>query len=432
MANTKRTLRLKQIRLLLCMGVALSAAHCASCTPPPAEDPDGHWRAARHLPFDTWRRDQLFCSQGDCADWYLLSVPQPGDLRVEAVSSQPNPSGYGLFLTLTGSRGEPIEETASRGPGTLSLARPVEQGTYLVSLVSPDRTATLLPYNVIAYFEPWIDEPAPPPPQFMDLPSDVLEVVRVPGRPDVVLLARGSGDGLLVGQRGHLLNAGAEIAEIEITEVYESGSRGQLLSPTREPITPDTTAVISVPVSKPQPGGDPPHDADRQLEPGSAQPDDRSQVEPPMEPPAYPAPESAYPPPESAYPPPESAYPPPAPAYPRPVPGYPPPAPAYPRPAPGYPPPVSGYPPPVSANPPPVSVNPPSLSVNPPSLTLELPTVPGYPPPVPVYLPPVSASPPPVPGYPPPVPGYPLPVPGYPPPAPVYPPPAPGYPPPEP
>jgi hypothetical protein len=106
----------------------------------------------------------------------------------------------------------------------------------------------------------------------------VLEIVREPGQPDVVLLDHGTTDGIIEGQTGRLVNGDFEIAQIEITAVYESGCRARLTNSPGGPITPDTRAEISVLVTEPRPQYSPGSDSEgevlnrRELDPGQIYP----------------------------------------------------------------------------------------------------------------------------------------------------------------
>ena len=76
----------------------------------------------------------------------------------------------------------------------------------------------------------------------------VLEVEAASGRPRFVIIDGGIKNGLQRGFRGRLVERGRSIAEIEIVEVYDEGSRARIATELADRITPQTAAEIDVPV----------------------------------------------------------------------------------------------------------------------------------------------------------------------------------------
>ena len=76
----------------------------------------------------------------------------------------------------------------------------------------------------------------------------VLEVETASGQPRFVIIDGGRKNGLQRGFRGRLIEGGRSIAEIEIVEVYDDGSRARIATELADRITPRTAAEIDVPV----------------------------------------------------------------------------------------------------------------------------------------------------------------------------------------
>ena len=76
----------------------------------------------------------------------------------------------------------------------------------------------------------------------------VLEVETEGGQPRFVIIDGGNKNGLQRGFRGRLIERGRSIAEIEIVEVYDEGSRARIATELVDRITPQTAAEVAVPV----------------------------------------------------------------------------------------------------------------------------------------------------------------------------------------
>ena len=97
-----------------------------------------------------------------------------------------------------------------------------------------------------------VQEPRPPleelQPEFEITSWMVLEVETASGEPGFVVIDGGSKNGLQRGFRGRLIDRGRSIAEIEIVDVYDEGSRARIATELVDRITPQTAAEIDVPV----------------------------------------------------------------------------------------------------------------------------------------------------------------------------------------
>lgn len=100
------------------------------------------------------------------------------------------------------------------------------------------------------------EQPAPPleesKPRFETTSWMVLEVETEGGQPRFVIIDGGNKNGLQRGFRGRLIERGRSIAEIEIVEVYDDGSRARIATELADRITPRTTAEIDVPIRDPR------------------------------------------------------------------------------------------------------------------------------------------------------------------------------------
>ena len=250
--------------LLACAALSLL---CGSCRHrrPPTPDLDGLPSGARNLELEQRQVGQLHCRRRDCADWYRLSIPERGDLRLEVRAPELGYGDQNLSLTLADDQGQnPIANTMSVSDPDLGLAAHLQRGLYLVEVRDGrvSRRAKPLNYDIFAHYERWEPPPEPTPipePQFETLTSEVLEVVARPNQPDTVLLSKGSSDAVREDLYGRLIKDGAEIVEIQIIEVYPDGSRARLLDYPVEPIDHTTMAEIDIPISGPAPAQEPNH-----------------------------------------------------------------------------------------------------------------------------------------------------------------------------
>jgi hypothetical protein len=232
------------------------AALCAAalaCKSPPPPDPDGEPGQAMLLETNTPTTDQLFCRNGDCADWYRFQVTGRGELRVELVAGS-DTRERPLRLELADGRAEPIEEVAAED-GAASLRFPAQPGHYMLRVDSRDEQKRPLAYELTAYFEAEPPPPPPPPPppkpvaQFRVVEGAVLEVEGEGGEPRAVLIDRGEQEGIAAGQRGRLLEGDQTIGSVVVEQSYPEGSRVRIDGALGAPITAHTRAEIDVPIA---------------------------------------------------------------------------------------------------------------------------------------------------------------------------------------
>ena len=221
-------------------------------------------KAARPLVLGEWYKDSLYCDDGNCRDWYQVFLSQAGELRLDVYS----PIGEGLpdyTLVLEDESEKLLQELSPTGKSPRTLRRRVEAGLYRVLLSSEGKDDERLHYEILAEFEaprprkksvtrPRSGRPAPtrqlpkmPAPEPIVVSAEVLEIEEKDGQPSSVLIDAGKPQGVLVGQGGELVEKGKTIARIEIIDVYDAGSRAQILGPLEATITIDTRARIRIP-----------------------------------------------------------------------------------------------------------------------------------------------------------------------------------------
>ncbi len=231
------------------LATAASLFGCQSC--PQKFDTDVE---PSPLPLHGWSPQQLHCRENDCADSYSIEVPERGDLSVEAATSGETSVARPFTLQLQRA-GEALAVAQNAGTGSAGLSWQADAGVYLVVVSSrTDRERSPLRYEIQARFEPEPPPPPPPPPpdeRLEKVSSEVLEVEGRPGAPEAVMIDRGADAGLRSGLSGRLVDAGREIATIEIEETFETGSRARITSTLRGVITPATVAEIDVPLEAP-------------------------------------------------------------------------------------------------------------------------------------------------------------------------------------
>lgn len=247
-------------RLHLGLGfVALAAAAfgggCASDTYATREE-------ARPLSPGKWHRDFLHCEKGECKDWYMVNVDRPAELRVDVYSAAvPGLPDY--ILRLENANRQQIAKVGATGQSPRQIRKRIDPGLYLLLVESADPNGVRLEYEILADLRDpprpsaaprpsAPDRPSPPPPPKPKpeptwVSAEVLEVERDAGEPAFVLIDAGTPAGVRAGHRGRLIQDDQPIAEIEVTEVYEAGSRARIVTPLQAPITVDTRAQIAVP-----------------------------------------------------------------------------------------------------------------------------------------------------------------------------------------
>lgn len=241
----------------LSMALSVLALGCASDTYATREE-------ARPLVPGKWHRDFLHCEDGECKDWYMVNVDRPAQLRIDVYSAAvPGLPDY--VLRLEDSNRQQIAKVGATGQSPRQIRQEVDPGLYLVLVESADPNGVRLEYEILADLRdppkpaPQTHRPAPqaparrppPPPPPRPEPvwvdAEVLEVERNAGEPAFVLIDAGKPKGLRPGHTGQLVENGRAIAEIEVKEVYEAGSRARIVGPLRAPITVETKAQIAVP-----------------------------------------------------------------------------------------------------------------------------------------------------------------------------------------
>lgn len=239
---------------LLCAGLSIAIAGCASPRPaPPAasipapeprrpvEDPDGAPARANAIEPGASRADHLDRAAYDLDDWYRIDLDRSGTLHLTITSSPDAEEGLAhFFVGLFDANGERelLRERAG-GRDRVTITRKVGRGSLLVWMGSEPEAQAPIPYGLELRFEPR-PEPKPPvvirplppspPPQvrFERVTARVIEIrARDSASPELVLDV-GETRGVRVGSHGRLLAAGEMLGNFEVTEVFASGSRAKL------------------------------------------------------------------------------------------------------------------------------------------------------------------------------------------------------------
>ena len=245
-------------RLALCLlglSLGLGVLACATRPPPP---PHGYRDGALYLALARAHLDRVNCPQKDCERWFKTDLHEKGDLRVDVTArSQGGRSAQYSVLLLDGraaldARSAPvIARESSLGELNVRLAREVPASSYLVGIVSRESGAAF-DFSVMLGFDPAPPALAlpelPPPPEFETHTSAVLETEGYGQDTRAVLIGSGAQQGMAVGLRGRLVDAGAEIGKVVIEQVYPDGSRALIEGSLLKPVTHQTMAEIEVPV----------------------------------------------------------------------------------------------------------------------------------------------------------------------------------------
>ncbi len=214
------------------------------CVPPP--DLDGELVGAIPLNLGVWHRDSLDCEGlGDCQDWFRVAVPGEGTVQVdaargaEAVAETSPP----FRVRIADVSGRAIGSGDNAGGDRVRVTAAIDSGPVHVAIGLPDPTSGVLPYELRVSFRP---KPIPEP-SFDTVRSMVLEVERRPEGGQAVLIDKGRKAGIARGNKGKLVESGRKIAEIEVLDVYDDGSRALIRGSLAAPITPQTVVEVQVP-----------------------------------------------------------------------------------------------------------------------------------------------------------------------------------------
>jgi len=225
-----------------------------TCEAPPLS-PDAN---LTQLPFGATLEGSLHCDEGDCQDWYRVGVSEEGPIEIElralegseharvslvlldqdgtALVQPKQPSqrieyrlaagSYQLGVVTVGTRGQPLRyEVLAEWRGNDAAT---QAGVSRTTASEKSGAAAAPRAQASGSAQPgWIR-------------SDVIEV---DSDSSSVLIDAGKAQGLSRGQRGELVQAGQTIAQVELVEVYEAGSRARLLAPVTGAIDPLRTEV---------------------------------------------------------------------------------------------------------------------------------------------------------------------------------------------
>jgi hypothetical protein len=231
------------------------AACLIGCSTPP-RDFDGGPGNAQTLQPGLERRDRLDCqdpTRPDCVDWFVLEIPAKGEIRLEVTATHPEGFAPDYQVTLANHRAEPLRRLSNQRRPEVQMAWSGDPGTYFVAIGSGP-SQTVVQYRLLARYQPLAAREGSRAKReqrremrFETVSSMVLEVETGSGRPRFVIIDGGRRSGHRAGFRGRLVEGGRFVAEIEIIDVFEDGSRARIETELAGAITPQTTAEIDVP-----------------------------------------------------------------------------------------------------------------------------------------------------------------------------------------
>lgn len=258
--------RTPSVRLLLPILLLASAGLVAGC----AHDTFSTREEAQPLTPGQWHRDFLHCAKKECLDWYMVNVDHRVELRVDVYSAAvPGQPDY--VLRLEDSNKQQLAKVDPTGQSPREIHMMVDPGLYLLEVEAAGSDGARIEYEILAELRelrpeppprvvhrtsrppptPAVEPPPPPPrPEPVWVDSEVLEVERDGGEPRFVLIDAGRSAGMRPGLSGRLMQTGEQIGEIEVTEVYDAGSRARIVGPLAAAITVQTKAQIAVPRSE--------------------------------------------------------------------------------------------------------------------------------------------------------------------------------------
>jgi hypothetical protein len=224
------------------------AAPLAVCCAKPLPDPDGNPGGARNLPLNVKHSDQLACQDRrapDCTDWYVVRLPSEGEIRLEVTATSSEGLTPDYVVTIADDRADPLQSASNRGRREVQMTWSGASGAYFVGVGSGAQQSGLH-YDIAVRYQP--PHPEDPEEEVKTTSWMVLEVESEGGQPRYVVIDGGSKSGLQEGFPGRLIEGDRSIAEIEIVEVFDEGSRARITTELEDQITSKTAAEIDVPV----------------------------------------------------------------------------------------------------------------------------------------------------------------------------------------
>jgi hypothetical protein len=232
---------------VLALVIAAFPAGCAT----PFSDSDASPGEARVLQLNVEHSDRLACQderQPDCIDWFALELPEAGEMRLEVTAASREGLPLEYTVILADDRTDPLERASNQGRREVRMTWSGGPGSYLIA-VSSGPTQAEMQYAIVAWYQPAGAAEARDDRtrRFETSSWMVLEVESEMGRPRFVIIDGGRKNGLHRGFRGRLIERGRAIAEIEIVDVFEEGSRARIATELVDRITPQTAAEVDVP-----------------------------------------------------------------------------------------------------------------------------------------------------------------------------------------
>jgi len=178
-------------------------------------------------------------------DWYVVRLPGKGEIRLEVTATSSEGLTPDYVVSIANDRADPLQRASNQGRREVQMTWSGASGAYFVG-VGSGALKSRLHYDIaVRYQAPSREDPAP---KVETTSWMVLEVESEGGQPRFVVIDGGNKNGLQKGFRGRLIERDRSIAEIEIVDVFDEGSRARIATELEDQITSKTAAEIDVPV----------------------------------------------------------------------------------------------------------------------------------------------------------------------------------------
>jgi len=218
--------------------------------------------------FGQWHPGRIDCAQRSCVNRFDVEVPSRGTLRVDIYAHRGD--GVPDFgIELLDENGDVAAQPRNPKGSPRRIERQLPPGSYVVRVFAVNDADGRLDYELTSRFSPGdaraSSTPPPPPPRDPDpkepeksvktptstpissrdlTRTEILDIETQGDTPTHVLIDAGRPSGVTVGTRGQLREGDEIVAEIEIIEVYDEGSRARIIGAPRGEVTIFTTAEI--------------------------------------------------------------------------------------------------------------------------------------------------------------------------------------------
>lgn len=257
MRRTGRSIGLRVATALALLFALSSASACRT------RDFDGSLALARDLPYEHTVGDSVACERRwwrfwgkkDCADWYRVRTEDREHVDVSVTTRPESASGPPLLVTLVDAAGNTVDDARRVSSRRRRLSWLPEADAYYVAVRPAREVRDQCPYEIRAHQEqPIVEEVAPLPERVCKKERRALLEVEnaADGGRTVIVEQPLDGAHLPVGTRGRLVEGDAVVAEIQIIESYDDGSRARVGDSAGRVISPRTQAEFETCVEEPR------------------------------------------------------------------------------------------------------------------------------------------------------------------------------------